>query len=331
MRRHAGDRRDGHHRAATGPGDGGAGVLEGQERAREVGGQDAVPLVERGRQQRARAHRRRPRPRTGAGRAPPVATAVADRGAHLVLVGHVAHGEGHLGVSRGAPGASSSTDWRSRSSRRPARVTDAPSATRRRAHSSPMPVAPPVTSADRPASDSDGGESEAERKASRRRSWASNLAKRRRAALRRDPIHRTPIRAPRRDKLSAMPDDAAATDKIRLVIPAEPAYGRLARITVSGLALRLGFTFRAGRGSAPGRRRDRSSCCCAPRAAPARSRCLQRRPHRPGHRRHHDRRDDQYWVDQGALARFEAIVGDTVDSYAVDEQGHHVHLLKHYR
>ncbi len=42
-----------------------------------------------------------------------------------------------------------------------------------------------------------------------------------------------------------MRDDAAASDKIRLVLPAEPQYGRLARITVSDLALRLGFTYRA--------------------------------------------------------------------------------------
>lgn len=31
-------------------------------------------------------------------------------------------------------------------------------------------------------------------------------------------------------------------DEIRLAIPAQPEYGRLARVTVAGLALRLGFS-----------------------------------------------------------------------------------------
>lgn len=33
-----------------------------------------------------------------------------------------------------------------------------------------------------------------------------------------------------------------ASDEIRLVVPAQPEYGRLARVTVAGLALRLGFS-----------------------------------------------------------------------------------------
>ena len=34
----------------------------------------------------------------------------------------------------------------------------------------------------------------------------------------------------------------AAADEIRLAMPAQPEYGRLARVTVAGLALRLGFS-----------------------------------------------------------------------------------------
>jgi hypothetical protein len=135
----------------------------------------------------------------------------------------------------------------------------------------------------------------------------------------------------RREKLSAMPHDAAASDKIRLVLPAEPEYGRLARITVTGLARRLGFSYAQTEDL---------------RLAVDESIILLLRPEgRAGQIAftfsidHNGMSidatstagDDQYWVDQGALARFEAIVGVTVDSYAVDEQGHHVHLLKHYR
>jgi hypothetical protein len=125
--------------------------------------------------------------------------------------------------------------------------------------------------------------------------------------------------------------DDAGSDEIRLVLPAESRYGRLARITVSNLALRLGFTYRAVEDL---------------RLAVDESIILLLRPEgRAGTITLLFRVDDhagvtvdatttagedQYWVDQGALARFEAIVGDTVDSYAVDEQGRHVHLVKHF-
>ena len=127
-----------------------------------------------------------------------------------------------------------------------------------------------------------------------------------------------------------MRDDAAAGDEIRLVLPAESRYGRLARITVSNLARRLGFSYRATEDL---------------RLAVDEAIILLLRPEgRAGTITLLFRLDhagitvdatttagaDQYWVDQGALARFEAIVGDTVDSYAVDEQGHHVHLAKHF-
>jgi hypothetical protein len=35
----------------------------------------------------------------------------------------------------------------------------------------------------------------------------------------------------------------ATTDQIRLALPAEAEYGRLARITAAGLALRMGFSY----------------------------------------------------------------------------------------
>jgi len=122
----------------------------------------------------------------------------------------------------------------------------------------------------------------------------------------------------------------AVHDQIRLVIPAEPDYGRLARITVSELARRLGFTYRAVQDL---------------RLAVDETIILLMRPEGSSgsitlvFRVDHTGLDieatttaalDQPWIDQGALGRFEAIVGATVDSYAVDEQGHHVHLLKHY-
>ncbi len=127
-----------------------------------------------------------------------------------------------------------------------------------------------------------------------------------------------------------MADPDEVRDQIRLVIPAEPAYGRLARITASGLARRLGFGHRSVEDL---------------RLAVDETIILLLRPEGgPGtitlvFNVDHTGLDieatttaamDQPWIDQGALGRFEAIVGATIDSYAVDEQGHHVHLLKHY-
>ena len=37
---------------------------------------------------------------------------------------------------------------------------------------------------------------------------------------------------------------------------------------------------------------------------------------------------DQPWVDEGALARFQEIVQDLVDDYAVEDEGRRVHLAK---
>ena len=120
----------------------------------------------------------------------------------------------------------------------------------------------------------------------------------------------------------------APPEQIRLALPAEPEYGRLARITASGLALRMGFTFPEIEDL---------------RLAVDETIILLLRPEgrsgeivitftvEPG-RLSLDAVStagaDQAWLDQGALGRFEAIVGDTVDQFDVDERGHHVHLVK---
>jgi hypothetical protein len=122
--------------------------------------------------------------------------------------------------------------------------------------------------------------------------------------------------------------DGAPPELIRLALPAEPEYGRLARITASNLALRLGFTFaeiedlrlavdetiilllrpegRSGEITLTFTVERTGLVIDAVSTAGA----------------------DQEWLDQGALGRFEAIVKDTVDAFEVDERGHHVHLVK---
>jgi len=123
--------------------------------------------------------------------------------------------------------------------------------------------------------------------------------------------------------------DGASPEQIRLALPAEPQYGRLARITASSLALRMGFTFPEIEDL---------------RLAVDEMIILLLRPEgRSGEiiitftveptqltlDAISTAGTDQAWLDQGALRRFEAIVGDTIDQFDVDEHGHHVHLMKH--
>jgi hypothetical protein len=122
----------------------------------------------------------------------------------------------------------------------------------------------------------------------------------------------------------------AAPEQIRLALPAEPEYGRLARITTSNLALRLGFSFPE---------------IDDLRLAVDETVILLLRPEGVSGEitltftvettglvidAVSTAGTDQPWIDQGALGRFEAIVGDTVDAYEVDESGHHVHLVKRH-
>jgi hypothetical protein len=126
-----------------------------------------------------------------------------------------------------------------------------------------------------------------------------------------------------------MPAESAPPDVITLVFPAEPQYGRLARITSSSLALRLGFPYPAVEDLRLAVD-ETIILLLRPEGEPgeitltflveARGLSIEARSTAGQH---------QAWVDQGALARFEAIVADTVDAFEVDESGHHVHLVKH--
>ena len=131
--------------------------------------------------------------------------------------------------------------------------------------------------------------------------------------------------------LGKMPGPVAPPDEIKLVLPAEPEYGRLARITTSSLAIRLRFPYPAVEDL---------------RLAVDEAIILLLRPEGEAGEititftvgdaslvinAESTAGSHQHWVDQGALARFEAIVTDTVDAFAVDESGHQVRLVKYRR
>lgn len=119
-------------------------------------------------------------------------------------------------------------------------------------------------------------------------------------------------------------------DVIRLLLPAEPAYGRLARIAAQNLALRLGFDFRsiedlrlaidelvifllrpegsAGVITIEFTVLDDGLAIDAATTAG----------------------EGQHWDDRASLRRFSAIVEETVDVVQVHQGGRQVHLEKHF-
>jgi anti-sigma regulatory factor (Ser/Thr protein kinase) len=118
-------------------------------------------------------------------------------------------------------------------------------------------------------------------------------------------------------------------DHIRLVLPAEPDYGRIARVAASSLALRLGLTFVEIEDL---------------RIAVDEAIILLLRPEgTPGTITleltvHPDRlvitatSDAPFGapIDPAALRRFEEIIADTVDEHTVDEHRPRVQLVKRY-
>ena len=143
-----------------------------------------------------------------------------------------------------------------------------------------------------------------------------------------------------------MPDDSANADplveplapatvgdQIRLVLPAEPDYGRIARIAASSLALRLGLSFAEIEDL---------------RIAVDETIILLLRPAGTGDitieftiephaliidastSPEHHTTDAPLPLDEGARHRFDEIVADTVDVHEVDEAAATVHLVKRY-
>jgi hypothetical protein len=117
-------------------------------------------------------------------------------------------------------------------------------------------------------------------------------------------------------------------DEIRLVLPADPGYSRVARVAASGLGVRLGL---------------RLSEVEDLRIAVDETLILLLRPEGASGTivftfsiGEHVLRidavstagDGQYWVDDAALSRFEQLVGPVVDHHEVDESGRTVRLVK---
>jgi hypothetical protein len=129
--------------------------------------------------------------------------------------------------------------------------------------------------------------------------------------------------------VTALPAEAAA-DRIRLILPAQPQYGRIARVAASSLALRLELPF-------PEIEDLRIAVdetvilLLRPEGGPGEIALdFTIEPGRLTIEAWTTAGAGQFWVDAGALRRFEQLVDSTVDECVVDSQNQHVRLVKLY-
>jgi anti-sigma regulatory factor (Ser/Thr protein kinase) len=116
-------------------------------------------------------------------------------------------------------------------------------------------------------------------------------------------------------------------DHIRLALPADAEYGRIARIAAAGLALRLGFTYReiedlrlaVDESIILLLRHDHRDGTLTIEFEPSDDRLVIDV---------HASSDEGSTPDQASCERFASIVGDVVDRYELDETGRHIRLVK---
>lgn len=117
-------------------------------------------------------------------------------------------------------------------------------------------------------------------------------------------------------------------DEIRLILPADPGYGRVARVAAQGISHRLGMSWR-----------DQQDLQIAvdetlvlllrPEGAGGEVRFLFTiEPDRLVIDASTTAGGGQHWIDQGARARFDQIVAPTVDVHVISEDGDRIHLEK---
>jgi serine/threonine-protein kinase RsbW len=127
-----------------------------------------------------------------------------------------------------------------------------------------------------------------------------------------------------------MPPATVVGDEIRLVLPAEAEYGRIARITASSLALRLGFSFPDIEDLRIALDEMVILLLRPEGAAGSISITFTITEDRLAIDATTTAGLDQPWVDEAALARFDQLVSELVDEHRIDDEGRHVVLEKHF-
>lgn len=117
-------------------------------------------------------------------------------------------------------------------------------------------------------------------------------------------------------------------DEVRLVLPADPDYVRVARVAARGLGARLGMAPAAVEDLALALDETLILLLRPEGAAGAITFTFTVQADRLLIEARSDAGRDQPWTDRGALVRFQALVTPTVDVHAVSEDGREVHLEK---
>jgi hypothetical protein len=117
-------------------------------------------------------------------------------------------------------------------------------------------------------------------------------------------------------------------DEIRLVLPADPAYGRVARVAAQGISHRLGMSWRAQQDLQMAVDETLVLLLRPEGSTGDITFVFTIEPDRLVIDAETTAGDGQHWVDRGARTRFEEIVAPTVDVHEVSDDGDRVHLEK---
>jgi anti-sigma regulatory factor (Ser/Thr protein kinase) len=117
-------------------------------------------------------------------------------------------------------------------------------------------------------------------------------------------------------------------DQVRLVLPADPDYVRVARVAARGLGARLGMPLAAVEDLALALDETLVLLLRPEGSAGEITFTFTVQADRLVVEALSDAGLDQAWVDAGALKRFEQLVSPTVDAHTVSDDGREVHLEK---
>lgn len=122
--------------------------------------------------------------------------------------------------------------------------------------------------------------------------------------------------------------DRLDNDEIRLVLPADAGYSRVARVTAAGIGLRLGLRYRDIEDLRIAVDETLILLLRPEGAAGLVTFLFTIAPDRLIVDAESTAGAGQHWIDQAARSRFEQLVGPVVDDYELDTDEQHVRLVK---
>jgi hypothetical protein len=117
-------------------------------------------------------------------------------------------------------------------------------------------------------------------------------------------------------------------DEIRLVLPADPRYGRVARVAATGIGMRLGMAWPDIQDLGLALDETVILLLRPEGSAGEMTFTFTIEPDQLVIDAVSTAGTDQFWTDDAAIARFEAILDDVIDVHTLDATGRHVTLVK---